>query len=221
MATAHTGADVLAAGLMLSEQDRAQGSFAFNRARKCLIQLGLVETNAFKPYGMMGKQKAAFHHLIQMLPEDAVARVKSAMMMTAEDWRAPRIRHRARRGRDTSDEEVASEEEAESASHAQTAEQLAYNAPHLYSLDFPTPSTAAASAPTSVPASAPITPASSTAIAESFKHSRKTTKAEEAEILRSLQAARLADAMKHESFKMLEPEQQAAIKARWLQTLMN
>ena len=217
MATARTGADVLATGLMLYQQDRAQGSFAFNRARKCLIQLGLVETNAFKPYGMMGKQKTAFHHLIQMLPEDAVTRVKSAMMMTAEDWRAPRIRHRSRRGRDASDEEVGSDEEAESASQAHAAEQLAYAAPHLYSLDFPTPVTAS----TSAPAPTPITPASSTAIADSFKRCRKTTKAEEAEILRSLQAARLADAMKHESFKMLEPEQQAAIKSRWLQTLMN
>lgn len=217
MSTAHTGADVLAAGLMLAEQDRAQGSFAFNRARKCLIQLGLIETNAFKPYGMMGKQKAAFHHLIQVLPEDALSRMKSAMMMTAEDWRAPRIRHRTRRGRGhASDEEVGSDEEAESASQTQAVEQLAYTAPHLYSLDFPTPASAPAA-----PTAAPITPASSAAIAESFKRSRKTTKAEEAEILRSLQAARLADAMKHESFKMLEPEQQAAIKSRWLQTLMN
>jgi hypothetical protein len=203
VANAASGNDILEATLKFEAVDKAQAAFAFNRGKKLLEGLGkLVDEKWERGYGCMGKLKQEFYVEFSKVEPEHLPMLKDVMMCPTSSGDKKK-------------------------KPSQIAAKIA-KANGGVGIILPTEDMLADKAfkkrkqsPASVAATNEFAELLSMDMNLPMSHDADGADMSESERIRSIKAARLADAMQHASYNLLSKAQQQAIRQEWMSVLVS
>ncbi len=211
---ATSGGDVLKATLVYEISDKAQAAFAFNRAKKFLENIGRFTEEKWrgKGYGNMGKMRQEFYAEFYRLESIYLSILKEQVITpTASGEKkkklAPNFNFKVQHSLIPTSNSI-----AENASVPVPNDDINKNRNQLK---------AKKRLHSELDSFETVATSNSTSSGHNIGSSANELDITETEKIRSIKAARLADAMQHPAFQLLTKSQQQALRQEWMAVLLN